>query len=640
MALRGYTSQRHGFNGALPGRDCRRRLRLPALLGCLAICWFLQQAFVQPGSSTVARSRRRQALHGASSLRPRCRLLAGSEASAPAPPPGWVQLVAVAPSEEAATSVAEIAGAVAGGVPVETTKVSSFRKGEDGGSVASESQWMLSLWMAPMALAQVSNVMQNVPEPLTTVLAELGGDSAASVVQRGVFQGPAAEELQDVAESAVSEGLCAFAFVRDAADGSGDSQLWLATTAGGREALDAWFAEQGLAFTRADWAAISGHPEHLEKVLSGVREGMTVEAKIQWRRSSRRSQTAGSSSWAAWVADFKRKWDIDAAMQPKALDAVRSAIAGGNPTSWKDLDVAQLLPADQPKENRPGLLISSSPLVTAIPNFASPAECAALINLGFQKCEVHATQELKQTTPGAASGASMRGVATCTLDYADLGTDEQGLLERIEERIAQLTGVPRHTEECRPFLKFDRPGGDSDGTSTSKDDLNVGLHVDPNGGFSHRVCTVILYLNDCESGRTVFPCVGDQASHSSSRQLVSGGQTHTSSQGLESGGLAQEGKSLLERAETADDALRVAPTAGTALLFFSLLDKVEKDTEGKEFVAVDPLTWHGGASVRNDAGKWTVQFFKEVPFDKRRDAVSEASYVGGLRERVLQAAST
>eukprot|EP00929_Paragymnodinium_shiwhaense_P118315 TRINITY_DN90251_c0_g1_i1.p1 TRINITY_DN90251_c0_g1~~TRINITY_DN90251_c0_g1_i1.p1 ORF type:complete len:530 (-),score=96.14 TRINITY_DN90251_c0_g1_i1:894-2483(-) len=348
--------------------------------------------------------------------------------------------------------------------------------------------------------------------------------------------------------------------------------------------------------------------------------------------------------WPTWVEEFKEAWHEGGACSEGSSEAVTPLpIQGGVPETWSELDIHQLLlgnalPASSGRSELPrSTLVSKEPLVAFIPGFASLEECSELIRLGFRHCKVHADWASEMAKPGSAASPA-RGVATCALDYRDMfeASDERQLLERLEERVSALTGVQWHVDECRPFLKFDKAGKDIKGHT--KDDLNVGLHVDPNGGFSHRVCTVILYLNDCVSGRTVFPCVGDSSCHPLGRDLIHGGHTHTSHSGVEEGSLASQGHSLMEKAECSNQALRVTPSAGSALLFFSLLDEVAGGSGAPEGVAVDPLTWHGGASVVSpDVGKWTVQFFKEVPKEQRIDAASEAAYVGRLRRRVLAA---
>merc|ERR1712023_241508 len=108
--------------------------------------------------------------------------------------------------------------------------------------------------------------------------------------------------------------------------------------------------------------------------------------------------------------------------------------------------------------------------------------------------------------------------------------------------------------------------------------LDCGLHLDVNGGFHHRACTVILYLNSCESGCTVFPCAGDKRSRKLGSKLAAGGVSHTNSTAVKDAGLGEHATELLERAAL-PGALRVAPRTGCAALFFSLLGQSGLETE-------------------------------------------------------------
>lgn len=167
------------------------------------------------------------------------------------------------------------------------------------------------------------------------------------------------------------------------------------------------------------------------------------------------------------------------------------------------------------------------------------------------------------------------------------------------------------------------------------DDLNLGLHIDVNGGFVHRVCTVIIYLNDgVEGGRTVFPCAGGSVeSQRLGEVLLERRCFHsTSAEIVEADEPASR---LMELASSARTTLRVRPQRGAAVLFFSLLP-VPGDA-ADEAPRPDPWSWHGGAGVHGVLGKWTLQYFREVP-KKYRGGETEVSYVAALRRRVEEAA--
>lgn len=200
-----------------------------------------------------------------------------------------------------------------------------------------------------------------------------------------------------------------------------------------------------------------------------------------------------------------------------------------------------------------------------------------------------------------------------------------------------------HGDEINPFLKFDTPG---EGTETcTGDDLSIGLHLDINGGFSHCVCSVIVYLNSCEGGRTVFPAFADERSQDLGTALASAGITHTSNSAVTDSGLEDIAAELVERCHSCQGGLRVTPQRGAAFVFFTLLGQKRPGEEqmagGKTASAPmpDPHAWHGGAAVKGTLGKWTLQIFKEVPLKNREEGpTAEAAYVAGLRTRMLAAA--
>ncbi|CAE7604854.1 P4H4 [Symbiodinium pilosum] len=214
-------------------------------------------------------------------------------------------------------------------------------------------------------------------------------------------------------------------------------------------------------------------------------------------------------------------------------------------------------------------------------------------------------------------------------------------MSEMQQRVAELTGIPIHEQEINPFLKFDQPSN----ANIQGDELSIGLHLDVNGGFPHCVCSVIIYLNEVEKGgRTVFPCaavpsMGEDAEEAArslalGQALAGAGHTHTSHSRVAET-LAEEAAELVRRANGSQGrpaGLRVAPQRGAALCFFTL------QSDSSSFVP-DPSSWHGGAAVAGCVGKWTLQIFKEVPFSHRVGGpADEAKYIESLRHRFLQAA--
>ncbi|CAK0869922.1 unnamed protein product [Prorocentrum cordatum] len=185
---------------------------------------------------------------------------------------------------------------------------------------------------------------------------------------------------------------------------------------------------------------------------------------------------------------------------------------------------------------------------------------------------------------------------------------------RLQRRAAQLTGIEIHPDELLPLIKFDRPSEQV----SAETEFELGLHLDVNSGFAHRACTLMVYLNSCERGFTVFPCAGDAESGALGVRLASSGATHTNSKAVVSRGLQGASVELIRRAAEEPSSLRVAPQRGKACLFFNLLGSRAAAGGAEDAPAADPLSWHGGGAVAGAVGKWTLQFFKEARPDVGR----------------------
>ncbi|CAE7604357.1 P4H10 [Symbiodinium sp. CCMP2592] len=387
---------------------------------------------------------------------------------------------------------------------------------------------------------------------------------------------------------------------------------------------------EGLRQHQARLEAVCRQAQDKEAKLKMQLEELLVEAeKVKPRREDIESLFYSDEGWGTWEQDFRRVWSANA----KAASSL--------PRQLRPLQASMLLPSYQ---RNGAFLCSESPLAAFLPDFASAEECAKLIELGFRTCRRHNEDAQEMQRTGEASTEVLRGVATASLEVSRLSGVDKDLMLEMQQRVATLTGIPIHGQEINPFLKFDQPAAGQAGHVP--DDLSIGLHLDVNGGFPHCVCSVILYLNEVDSGgRTVFPCAEtpnmpaeEEARCRAVGEVLAGaGHTHTSHSAAAEA-LGEQAAELVRRANGSLAGLRVVPTRGAALCFFTLR---AKGGESGENFGPDPASWHGGAAVTGRMGKWTLQIFKEVPISHRCGGPSEeARYIESLRQRFLQAATS
>ena len=203
----------------------------------------------------------------------------------------------------------------------------------------------------------------------------------------------------------------------------------------------------------------------------------------------------------------------------------------------------------------------------------------------------------------------------------------------VEARVGALVSCVPHALDGGIKLQYThfaaRPGGTEQTSARAKDADKArapeGAHLDTNKR-PHRHCTVLIYLNDVgEGGETVFPLAGltDEAAHGrgllkAARLAAAEGKHHTHDKSDDES-VAAALKAInvqAERAAAGDGGLKVQPRKGLAVVFYSM------GADGD----VDPQTFHFGASLTAPgAGKWTMQFFKELPADAR-SAAGRAAY--------------
>lgn len=251
----------------------------------------------------------------------------------------------------------------------------------------------------------------------------------------------------------------------------------------------------------------------------------------------------------------------------------------------------------------------------------------------------------------AAMRSPVRPHATTVLS----GWDSRGrvvdpVMVAVEERVANLTGIPPHGAEGMPRVTLTRPvGGVGEGSGGggassavaegSGADVETAaaalknLHHDQNsvaddgrrGWKRRRAVTALVYLTDAENdglvgGETLFPCVARDGSNRTTEdgegstctrlaEAYSRGELELAMRGGFDEAAARDvsgmcGVSRIGGEDGGGTGLRVAPRRGWAVLFLSV--RPDAPAEGL------PHMWHGGCAV--SAGeKWTLQVFKELP---------------------------
>lgn len=255
------------------------------------------------------------------------------------------------------------------------------------------------------------------------------------------------------------------------------------------------------------------------------------------------------------------------------------------------------------------------PLVFAVPHFLSSSECDHFARIGHHMC---------------APSAGGLSLALGTCEWPPLSTSDP-LLADVEARVGVLVACApheldggiklqhtHHDEKPLAGTPKDKALAKAKGGAATR--IPEGAHLDTNKR-PHRHVTVLVYLNDVEhGGETVFPLAGSETDAKlleAARVAAESGKHHTHDQADDDNvrsalrAINEQG----ERAAAGKGGRRVTPQKGTAVVFYSM------GAEG----AVDPATFHFGASITAPGpGKWTMQFFKELPRDVRMPAARAA----------------
>lgn len=279
-------------------------------------------------------------------------------------------------------------------------------------------------------------------------------------------------------------------------------------------------------------------------------------------------------------------------------------------------------------------LVSASPLAFVWPDFATAAECDALVSAGdvllraIDEGADEAAEALRgrlskfgvsHGDPGFRRVYKLPESRKLRAEFdpdatVELGGDGCALVRRFESTIADFLQCPPHADEDSCVLNL--TPGRSHGAP-----LESGLHVDTFNDEPRRFATAILYLSSLgpeEGGQTIFPlaarappsavAAGEELLRShveSTLEALSKWSLRAAAEAIE----AHAAAVLAAHREAADlsdeaSALSVRPRRGSLMVFFTR-DHMQGDIDGR--------SWHGSAAIAGDAKKWTLQTFKAAP---------------------------
>ena len=266
-----------------------------------------------------------------------------------------------------------------------------------------------------------------------------------------------------------------------------------------------------------------------------------------------------------------------------------------------------------------------SPLLLVLDEAVDSETCEKIISLSSRR----APQEIPVTDEAAGTSTLKRKFPVTSSSWmaaapSEAVQAEEAALQTVTTLVMEMLQSQTTEAETPPNVHCTEPSAASG--------LTLGLHVDTNMK-PDRFATALLYLRDVPAGgggETIFP-LGEDSMHphplaSAAQRLLDCECTHTRPEPeLEPAAARLCAAASALAGMTSDSAeglfsmpsrgAVVQPRAGRLLIFFTRLDDGE----------VDHTSWHGGADVTDSGGKWTLQYFKEVP-----KGVDVAEYV---RER-------
>ncbi|CAJ1336551.1 unnamed protein product, partial [Effrenium voratum] len=355
---------------------------------------------------------------------------------------------------------------------------------------------------------------------------------------------------------------------------------------------------------------------HMLKDSLGGNCKTTMVANI-WPEAKMLEETASTLRFATRMMKVSNEASVNVHLDPQLLIrkyerqikdlkqelAMHDTLAGRSRVQYEEYA------PDEQKELEDKAARGRRPQIFACDSFLTPEECLAIRRLAEVNIPVQCSSKMRvdlEITPGGGDHAVLRA---------------------IERRIEALSGLKAHPGEM-PWAVHFTPGAEEEPEKR----VNLGLHLDTNNTREKRWLTFIIYLQTTpahQGGHTLFPLAqtkGSKVTHLGDTLLAANLQ-HTgpalnshlqeAAEQLLARGEVLAQKALVE--ESARPGLAVAPREGLCVAFWTRLPGSG---------AVDCASWHGGAAVTGEGGKWTLQKFREAPPEALKDCCVEA---GGSR---------
>ena len=255
-------------------------------------------------------------------------------------------------------------------------------------------------------------------------------------------------------------------------------------------------------------------PVHFSSVTWHASDAQAALCDLRWRRAAFEGQPPPRDP-SSWLAATERLCSGDGGLlglldgrqlqdSKQPLEPAHGAAAGGVACS--------------PSAFRRGhqVLSRAAPRLEFYPHFLSDEESDHLLMLAL----AHAQPTVTQARRGGAATSGPGGEGAGEVKWRALLPAEDPVVLALEQRCAEVTGVPLHADERPLDLKLtaeetssrsdsadglggrDRARGEcvvESGQSGGERSLMPSLHVDTNNGGTYRCATVIIYLNELPS---------------------------------------------------------------------------------------------------------------------------------------------